>query len=305
MSFILYAYGKYLALDSGYINWDKKEEVNKPKNHNVVLIDGKIAEEGSPVESDFFTVDFLDYGEIKNNLGHERGILFIDKEYFLIFDVLKSSKDRDYKWLLHGNGNFNEYSLRGREWVQDGVGLLAYVLPNSAIIDSGEEVHCNSWDNIEEHTYMSVFKKGKDVGFLSLLYPAENRVYPKINEENNILKFEKGDWKGIAFVNENNDNINYEDELFKFETDASKFFAKITNEEIEYIFVDDVTMFNLNGEKLFTSNNPTTIVIKFLEDNLEIYYNDNTEIELNKKATQVLYNNNINNDLIGDGVINL
>jgi len=261
MSFILYAYGKYLALDSGYINWDNREKVSKPENHNVVLIDGEIAEDGLIVEDDFFSIDYLDYGEIRNSKGHDRGILFVDKKYFLVFDDLKSNKYRDYKWLLHGNGNFNEYSSRSREWVQDNVGLLAYVLPSSAVITSGTDVHCNSWNNVEKHTYMSVFKKGKNVGFLSLLYPAKNRVYPKISEDNGILKFEKDDWKGIAFVNE-------ERKLFELselgvKTDASKFFAKIKNNNLEYIFADDVTKFYVDDREVFSRSNPTTILVKF------------------------------------------
>ena len=30
-----------LALDAGYINFDNHDKVNKGRNHNVVLVDGK------------------------------------------------------------------------------------------------------------------------------------------------------------------------------------------------------------------------------------------------------------------------
>jgi len=66
-------------------------------------------------------------------------------------------------------------------------------------------------------------------------------------------------------------------------TDASKFFAKLKDDKIDYIFVDDVTRFYLDEEKLFsTGNNPTTVVIKFNGDDLEIYYNNNGVVEFLK-----------------------
>lgn len=39
-SFMLYAYGESLALDSGYLGWDERYRVNRPENHNVLLVDG-------------------------------------------------------------------------------------------------------------------------------------------------------------------------------------------------------------------------------------------------------------------------
>ncbi len=40
-SFMLYAGGEALVIDSGYLGWDDREKVNEPSNHNLVLVDGK------------------------------------------------------------------------------------------------------------------------------------------------------------------------------------------------------------------------------------------------------------------------
>ncbi len=40
-SFLLWAYGEPLAIDAGYLGWDAHDAVNKPQNHNIVLVDGK------------------------------------------------------------------------------------------------------------------------------------------------------------------------------------------------------------------------------------------------------------------------
>ena len=40
-SFLLHAHGEALALDSGYLGWPNHSDVNRPQNHNMLLVDGK------------------------------------------------------------------------------------------------------------------------------------------------------------------------------------------------------------------------------------------------------------------------
>lgn len=312
MSFIMYAYGEYLALDSGYCDWENHDKVNKPENHNVVLSNGKLSSEGFGVDSDFFSTDYLDYGKISTKENYDRSILFVDKEYFLVFDMLNSKSNTNYEWILHGNGiegtnTFNEYSMKGgAEWIQNNVGLLAYVVNGERDpVSFNKNVHCNSWQDIQQHTSMSVIKTGKNTGFLSLLYPSKGRSYPQINQENinglDVLKINKADWSALSFINSNNTLS----EVENIRTDASIFFMKKKSGDIEYLFADKVKKIYINNIKIFESENPTVIAIKFSGTDMEIKYKDNGNIELYENAESLIYNSETRNDLVNDGILSL
>ncbi len=288
LSFIVYAYGKYLAIDSGYIDYSHREKVSQPENHNVILIDNALSSEALISKDNFFSTDYLDYGEASNS-AHERGILFVDKKYFLIFDILDSYKYHNYKFLLHGNGldgteTFKAYSSGKVEWIQDGVGLLSYVVPKEGDeIKLGKDIHSDSYQNTESHTYLSVLRRGKNEGFLTLLYPSDKRDYPKTQIEVtgsiHILTLQGDGWEAKAFVNEANKPVKLTD--FNITTDASKFFIKIRDDgEIDYIFVDDCKYFFLEGKELFNLNSPATFLINFDGETLEVYHNSDEKINL-------------------------
>ncbi len=284
-SFILYAYGKELAIDSGYYDWNDPKNPEKAENHNVVLnkYGGRIAKEGYIKTEDSFTTGSLDYGEIKDKYDDdERGILFVDKKYFIIYDKLKNTAD--YIWMVHGNGldtagTFKEYidgDIKGGEWVQgDGISLLAYSVADTSSVNSKNYNHYPEMrGDPEKHTTLKVSKRSDT--FLSLLYPAQNGNYPKIFKSSDldadVLRLEKDNWEGIAFVNKNNQEITIADELGGIVTDALKGFVKITDNQVESIFADDVTKFHVGGEVLFDSDSPTTVAILFDGNNIEIYY---------------------------------
>ena len=314
MSFILYAYGKYLAIDSGYINYDNRAKTNKPVNHNVVLVDGMLASNGYINEVSSFSTEFLDYGEATDNSRQERGILFIDKDYYLIFDLINANTKAEF--LMHGNGLISQgtarkYSSSAGEWIQDNVGLLAYVLTkpgDSVSFKTGTD--SKEYGESSQHTYMSVIKTGKNIGFLSLLYPSENRKYPiiisnKTKDNIQFIKMEKDNWKGIALVNEQKKLLNLTEQGVDIETDASKLFVKLEDGKIKYIFADDVTKMNINKENFFVSTNPTTLAVKYDNANIEIYYNDNGVVKLYEKTSNVVYNSQERNDLYNNGVVSL
>ena len=324
-SFILYAYGKYLAIDSGYSDYDNREKTSGPKNHNVILRNSiPVSSEGYIQMDDAFSLDFLDYGEVKDsNNNDERGVLFIDKKYFLVYDILNDYKTSSYEWIIHGNGlesdkTFNKYlvdgKVKGGEWNDGNVFLLSYSTENPSSISFKKDIHFNAWKQESWHTSMHISKKSIGISFLNLLYPAENRDYPVVTQDKiditskislDILKLQKDDWRGIAFVNKDNQLVSLGNDSGNIKTDASKLFVKIKNEKLDYIFADDAKQFYIGDKLIFDSPSLTLIVIVFEDNEMKIYYKDNGDIKFYKKSDSVIYNQNTRSDLYNSGVVSL
>ena len=270
-------------------------------------------------EQNYFFTDNFDYGAMYDDLGHERGILFVDKKYYIVFDLLKptSSTTSIYEWLIHGNGSINKGTAKqyngGAEWFypQENVGLFAYVLPQTGdVISLKEGINSESYGTSTKHTYMSVLRKERDAGFVSLLYPSPDRIYPEISKMTyqgiDVLKLQKDDWKAFSFVNKKNIPVNVlisEDQLNIY-TDASKFFVKFENGN-KYIFADSVTTIFIDGKSILKSENPTTVSIIFEGNNVKISYMDNGEVYFYGNVNNIMYNDKQRNDLYNGEFVNL
>ncbi|MBM4387597.1 MAG: heparinase II/III family protein, partial [Deltaproteobacteria bacterium] len=116
-SFLVHAFGEYLIIDPGYINWDNHEKVMVGKDHNLILVDGK----GPPVyfkeivPTDAFLSGF-DPGPwatrvtVKSDYEDasiERRIVRIGGKYLIVDDRMESAKPHKYTWQLNGNGGGN------------------------------------------------------------------------------------------------------------------------------------------------------------------------------------------------------
>jgi len=191
LSFILYAHGETLAMDSGYIKWADRELIRHGKNHNLVLVDGKGPP--SPTElsgdltdsffTDYFTTDFMDYcaGWTEHNwTTHHRDILFLGKRFALVADTLEGwNADHTYQWLLHGNGGGSTegtFSLtsQGGVWQIGDARLDAATTSTESApsLRSYEDYHGFEYGQIETHQVLEASASGRDVRFLSLLCPS-------------------------------------------------------------------------------------------------------------------------------------
>jgi hypothetical protein len=137
-SFVLYAFGERLLLDPGYFSFGSRTGVNKPRDHNVILVD-----DAGPLDylgtSFFWELDplarppgnghaslldpldsgFLDAARVVTAYGGsggffdayagatriERRFLFADDRYLAVVDELDpESGVHTYGWRTHGNG---------------------------------------------------------------------------------------------------------------------------------------------------------------------------------------------------------
>ncbi|MEI7664146.1 MAG: hypothetical protein WCK34_18205, partial [Bacteroidota bacterium] len=116
-SFSLFAFGQLLAVDPGYPGASLSDLVNKPADHNLVLVNGTgpLPPNGEFVNTgtntayieNFFSTPCLDYGEVRSSYsgaGITRKTLFINHKYFITGDFLTSGATNDYTFQLHGNG---------------------------------------------------------------------------------------------------------------------------------------------------------------------------------------------------------
>ena len=190
-SFIIYAGGEMLALDSGYINFANHNRVNRGENHNVILVDGEgppnTIIDGESIDGgndafieQFFTSTFSDYAEVSASYAGvdvRRRVLFADGSYFVLADELRDDQAHIYKFLLHGHGGGNSGGTYARvgslaRWTQTDAELLAY-MPTEAALTFSEEEAVHSFDFLEEptHTVLQAEQSGDNAEFLTVLYP--------------------------------------------------------------------------------------------------------------------------------------
>jgi hypothetical protein len=188
-SFIIYALGELLAMDSGYISWDKRDSVRFAKNHSMILVDGEgppaatltTAEGTDATIGVYFDTDGLDCAQIVTNYQDTdflRTFTFINDSYFTITDFIGSSTTHDYSFLLHGNGGGstgNGFSLgtNGSVYSVNDVDLNFFI--NSAhpiILDNYDDYHDDgTYDVPATHTVTRAQINAQFGLFTSFLIP--------------------------------------------------------------------------------------------------------------------------------------
>ena len=192
-SFVLYAGGEMLALDAGYINFDNRDKVNKGRNHNVVLVDGRgpprrtlpvvgtIGDRNDAFIEAFFTSSAGDYAEVRTayrGVELRRRVFFADHRYFLIADEIDDPGRRHaYEWRLHGNGGGTSggaYTRAGNlaRWTREKAELLAFLpdQPGRGALES-EAIHSFDYRQEQTHAVLRVQQEGVDGRYLAVLYP--------------------------------------------------------------------------------------------------------------------------------------
>jgi hypothetical protein len=194
-SFLLYAHGQLLALDPGYLSYNRRAEVGQASNHNLVLVDGAgpamgTAGAGSQAQSTIqhtLNTSQLTYGEVQTayqGASLVRQTLFVRNAYFLLVDNVRAAAAHTYTWQLHGaglaggsasTGTFAD-SLAQHEgtWQKNGASLLAHVTATggASSYTTATNPHEITYNTAENHTTLLVQKSGSaQAQFLSALSP--------------------------------------------------------------------------------------------------------------------------------------
>ncbi|HEY9160439.1 MAG TPA: heparinase II/III family protein [Desulfomonilia bacterium] len=202
LSFIYYDHNQLLALDSGYIKWEEHGLVNRGKNHNIVLVDGK-GPEPDPLGllafgkdaffTSFITTSFLDYALAwteHDDAMHTRALLFPWKRYLIVADELDSLSrlPHSYQMLLHGNGGGStggtyEQQPDGGIWTNKNAKIKAVVTSPEGMpaFRTYDDWHGLEYGQKLTHTVLESTVKGRDIRFLSVLFPAKADLqFPEI-----------------------------------------------------------------------------------------------------------------------------
>jgi hypothetical protein len=194
-SFLLQAYGQLLALDPGYLSYDRRADVGQATNHNLVLVDGVgpaigTAGAGSPTNSAIqhtLQTPQLAYGEVTTayqNANITRKTLFVRNAYYLLADVVSAAAAHTYTWQLHGYGLDGGTAATGTftgslgtqeaTWQKNGVSLLAHVTATggTATYTTATNIHETTYNTAENHTTLLVQSGSTaQTQFLAALYP--------------------------------------------------------------------------------------------------------------------------------------
>ncbi len=137
-SFMLYGYGERLLLDPGYLEFWRRLDVNKPEDHNMILVDGRGPVDYLQASTDWGTFDpglpppadgmaylsdafdstdadgvtvSTEYGAgtygAPGGASIERHFVFASNRYLVIADHARSTEpgvEHNYAWRFHGNG---------------------------------------------------------------------------------------------------------------------------------------------------------------------------------------------------------
>ncbi|TGE08696.1 heparinase II/III domain-containing protein [Hymenobacter fodinae] len=192
-SFVLHANGQLLALDPGYLSYNRRAEVGNATNHNMLLVDGAgpaigtagAANDAAATIQHTFSTPQLGYGEVETaykGATITRKALFIRNSYYLLADVVQATAAHTYTWQLHGYGLEGGTSITGTFldnlenqegiWQKNGASLLAHVTAaGGATYAKATNVHEVTYNTPENHTTLLARRTGTQAQFLAALYP--------------------------------------------------------------------------------------------------------------------------------------
>jgi len=200
MSFIIYALGEYLALDSGYISWGQHDKVMNADNHNLILVNGSGPSSAGTYTANgtdaniqnYYDTRFLDYAEVQTNyqnVDFTRCATFFNNEIFILTDFITSSSTKTYEWLLHGNGggstggqftfltdDADNSTTIGSQYTQNNISLDCYINSINAVnFSSYDDFHDDGTYNVPAtHTVTKASTSGANTIFSTILIPHES-----------------------------------------------------------------------------------------------------------------------------------
>ena len=176
------AMGEYLVIDSGYIQWEKRDLVAHPKNHNMILVDGAGPDDGILSNP---TNGFFDRGD-DHNIGAQtqyRGCQIHRKYYFFdetvailsIVDCDKSHKLSQFLHLNAGGDTDGEVKMQGDgvfrmtrpKAIADGINTC---IGAACSYSQHEAFHAFTWGQKHTHAVLSSAVTGSSAVFFDGLF---------------------------------------------------------------------------------------------------------------------------------------
>ncbi len=182
-----------LAIDPGYVNWDRRWEVAQARNHNMILVDtsGPVtgttssANDANAYLENDMDMTVIDYAEVRTSYqgaDFVRKYAMIGNEYFVLADEINSDSAHAYQWRLHGNGIIGGDSSTGNcfldsiaghaIWSKLGASLDVRVgAKGGQSYRTETNVHEFVWDSTQLHSALEMERIGEDEQILAVMFP--------------------------------------------------------------------------------------------------------------------------------------
>ncbi len=204
-SFMLYAYGERLALDPGYLTFTTHGLVNKPQDHNVVLVDGEGPPDylqasiawgttgdlqGRPPAEGQSTLadpvvsgagDAVSVATAYRGAQLTRRVVLGGDRYLVVADALDAPEADDLTWMLHGNGGGTsggayERTGTGGRWTIGGARLDSAIATSTGdpTLTETETTHEIPYTVARTHTALEATSPAAEgtTAAVQLLYPS-------------------------------------------------------------------------------------------------------------------------------------
>ncbi len=192
-----FAHERPILMDGGYIRWSDKNLVDKPQNHNIVLVDGL-----GPPDPDYFTpgsdtfiTDFQVDGTVSSASSAteyadsqlKRTVALVGYDLVVVADEFSGVQPRDFEVIWHGNGGgTNPFSFEELE------GGGSYLLDTTSVwlrgtstlgapgIDHQVMMHSFEYADKFEHEALSMHYEGTSGTAITVvaLTPVEQQSSP-------------------------------------------------------------------------------------------------------------------------------
>jgi len=186
-SFLIGYKGQVLALDCGYINWNRRGEVEGAANHNLILVNLKGPSKYNDKAQILDTSSTAFYTYVRINANYQstnfkRNVLFCNDKYFVLNDQINGSRSNSYMFLLHGNDPQAQEISNGAIWQLEDAKLKSTVtsqLRGPALsTEYYMHYHDNGYDRTSQHKVLKVVKNTDDTQFLSIHFPYSASINP-------------------------------------------------------------------------------------------------------------------------------
>lgn len=289
LSFIFYAKGQRLLIDSGYGSYSQRTDVSEADNHNLILVDGNgpaaatvlsAAGEDSYLENTLDT-DFLDYAEARTSYhgaSIRRHALFADHQYVVLVDEVSAGSSKTYTSLFHGNGGGNTggtFSLTGTggTWSNGPAKVSVHTTTTRGLptFTSSDDIHSWVYQRMDSHTVLRAAITASTVRYVSLLLPqaASQDTYTVtslgLSTGKAGWKLEGGWFTDLVATQESTGTIAWglPDNLNSLSTDAKLLHARfLPGSGWQSVLLKEATSAILGGEQVLTSASSVSLALK-------------------------------------------
>lgn len=303
-SFLLYDDGYVMALDPGYVKYNRRGEVGTALQHNLILVDGSgplIGQPGQPNDAQAYiqnerSTDIFDYAEVStsyNGADILRTFLHIDHSYFIIADFVNSASTHNYQWRLNGNGIAGgdpnsdgsytpDYSNNRGTWTYKDVSMLAHTIAaGGGTYTTDTQPHEVSYDVTANHSVLQLEKSSvQDAAFLTVL-KTYNSTAPSVTTVSTapaaLLSVDNGSTTDFLMADDNGlaDSITaaVSGLDYTISTDAPFMFVRKSTSKLaalEHLFAQDAALLQLGGDFSIEADSPADVSITgyFLPDSI-------------------------------------